>query len=211
MARKKRRRRRVRRRNSWKGNRRGHRKAARKGWRRRRSRTRRRRRAANPALSLRRPMSALTAGFNVNTLKTAGIVAAGAVLNAMASKPVINMMPIDALRSGPGSYIPGLATAGALGGLTGMVAPKFAGNVLMGGVLQVALKALGDLTPYGLSGLSDYLTAAQVQQARPLAGMGDYLTAPQVAQARPLMTGMGYGSDDWLQGAADSISGDSTF
>jgi hypothetical protein len=214
MARRKRRR--VHRRNSWKGHARAHRRAARKGWR------SRRRRASNPHRRYRRgrrgrrfnPIGAagslvgsLTSGFNVGTLKTAGVLVGGGLANAMLSKQIISLVPVDFLKTGMGSYATRLASAGLLSGLVRMVAPQYSGPVLTGAVMQVALKAISEYFPSMsfLSGMGDYLTLSQVQQARPLSGLGDYLTSQQVAQARPLMTGLGYGSDDWLQGAADSF------
>jgi hypothetical protein len=154
-------------------------------------------------------VSSLTSGFNVGTLKTAGVLVAGGIGNAMLSNQIMKLVPVDFLKTGMGSYVTRLLSAGLLSGITRMVAPNYAGAVLTGAVTQVGLKAITEFMPSiaPLSGLGDYLTLSQVQQARPLAGLGDYLTSTQVAQARPLMTGMGgmgYG-DDWLQGAADSF------
>jgi hypothetical protein len=205
------------RRNTFKGHRKAHSRAARRGW------SRRRRRASNPHRRYRRgrrgrrfnPIAAtgslvgsLTSGFRVDTLKTAGVLVAGGIANAMLSRQLISLIPVDFLKAGMGSYATRLASAGLLSGIVRMVAPRYSGEVLTGAVMQVALKAVGELLPAEwnpMSGLGDYLTLSQVQQARPLAGLGDYLTSQQVATARPLMTGMGYGSDDWLQGAADSF------
>lgn len=151
-------------------------------------------------------VGSLTSGFNVGTLKTAGVLVTGGIANSVLSGQLMRIVPVDFLKSGMGSYVTRLLSAGLLGGIVRMVAPNYAGAILTGAVTQVGLKAVTEFSDgkYGISGLSDYLTLAQVQQARPLAGLGDYLTSTQVAQARPLMTGMGYG-DDWLQGAADSF------
>ena len=151
-------------------------------------------------------VGSLTSGFNIGTLKTAGVLVTGGIANSVLSGQLMRIVPVDFLKSGMGSYVTRLLSAGLLGGIVRMVAPNYAGAILTGAVTQVGLKAVTEFSDgkYGISGLSDYLTLAQVQQARPLAGLGDYLTSTQVAQARPLMTGMGYG-DDWLQGAADSF------
>jgi hypothetical protein len=209
MARRKRRR--VR--NTWKGHRKAHSRAARRGHR-RRSHNRHRRRASNRRRYSRRGrrfnpgtiVSSLTSGFNVGTLKTAGVLVAGGIANAMLSKQIIGLVPVEFLKTGTGSYVTRLLSAGLLSGLVRMAAPNYAGAILTGAVMQVGLKAASEFLPASLSmsGLSDYLTLTQVQQARPLAGLSDYLTSTQVAQARPLMSGLGYG-DDWLQGAADSF------
>jgi len=166
------------------------------------SRRGRRGRRFNPAGIV----GSLTSGFNIGTLKTAGVLVAGGIANSVLSGQLMRIVPGDFLKSGMGSYVTRLLSAGLLGGIVRTVAPNYAGAILTGAVTQVGLKAVTEFSDgkYGISGLSDYLTLAQVQQARPLAGLGDYLTSTQVAQARPLMTGMGYG-DDWLQGAADSF------
>jgi len=167
-----------------------------------RSRYSRRGRRFNPAGIV----SSLTSGFNVGTLKTAGVLVAGGIANSVLSSQLMRIVPVEFLKSGMGSYVTRLLSAGLLGGVVRMVAPNYAGAILTGAVTQVGLKAVTEFSDgkYGISGLADYLTLSQVQQARPLAGLGDYLTSTQVAQARPLMSGMGYG-DDWLQGAADSF------
>ena len=61
-------------------------------------------------------VSSLTSGFNVNTLKMAGVLVAGGLANAMLSNQIINLVPVDMLKSKPGYYVPRLLSAGLLSG-----------------------------------------------------------------------------------------------
>jgi len=156
----------------------------------------RRRRSNNPgAVSLRRPLKAVMAGFNVKLLSRAGVMVGGALGNAALSGTASGYMP-GVLQSGPGSYVVGLGTAGLLGAGVGMVMPRLAGDVFLGAVLEVVTRAVKDyvvpLIP-GMSGMGDYLTRTDAATARPL---GDYLTRTDAATARPL--GDYYGGDQYI-------------
>lgn len=177
-----RKRRRTKRRNP--GRRVGRRGARRRGRRRNRSR----RRNPGTALSLRRPVRALTAGFNVKTLSRAAVITGGALGNAWLTGAVGSFLP-DMLTAGPGSYVTGLASAGVLGAGAGMISPKMAGDVFFGGVIEVMTRAVREyIVPMlpGLSGMGDYLTVANAREAQPLGYMGDYLTVNNAREAQPL-------------------------
>jgi hypothetical protein len=142
-------------------------------------------------------VQALTAAFDVKTLSNAGVIVGGALGNAWLTGAVSNFLP-GMLQSGPGSYVTGLASAGVLGAGVGMVAPRQAGKVFFGAVLEVVTRAVKDyivpLIP-GMSGcsgvgcygaLGDYLTRGNAADARPLGYLGDYLTRQNAADARNL-------------------------
>ena len=78
-------------------------------------------RGRNPMALLSKPLAAVRQGFDLNTLGRAGIVVAGALGNQTVSALVGNVIPIGFLKTGPGSYITGLATAGLLSAGVGMV------------------------------------------------------------------------------------------
>lgn len=147
-----------------------------------------RRRAYNvggSSLTLRRPLQAVTAAYNINTLGRAGVMVGGALGNAWLTGAVSGFLP-SMLQSGVGGYVVGLASAGVLGAGVGMVAPRYASDVFLGGVLEVMTRVVKQyVVPMlpGMSGLGDYLTVANAQEARPL---GDYLTVANAQQARPL-------------------------
>jgi len=190
---------------------------------RRKSRSRRRarnaRRGRNPLLAYNRRRSrrgrrsgrnpsagiakSLTGGFQKDVLVDAGAIVAGGLANAFLSNKIAGMgfMP-SALKSGWGNVALKIGTAGLLGGITRMVAPKYALKVTIGGVVEplagVASQTLGSVL-HGL-GLGDYLIQRQTEAARPLGGlpggmgnvgdMSDYLIRRQVEDARA-MGGLG--------------------
>ena len=179
--------------NAWRGSKRGHRKAALKGLRRRRrrnsSRRSSRRNRRNPGI-----VRAIAAPFNVSVLRSAAVMAGGAVGTTYVSSMVRNLgfMP-SMLREGIGSYVVGLGSAGLLSAGVGMVSPKLAGQVLAGGVMGEVARALKAyvLPMIGMSGLSDYLTPGNAAAALSLGYMNDYLTPGNAAAAISLgsMTG----------------------
>jgi hypothetical protein len=137
------------------------------------------------------------AGYNVKTLGEAGVVVGGALGNAWLSGMVGSFLP-GMLQSGIGNYAVGLGTAGVLGAGVGMVAPKQAGKVFFGGVLEVVTRAVKEYvvpmipgmsgcSGYGcMNGMGDYLTRSNAAEARNLHGLGDYLTRTNAAEARNL-------------------------
>lgn len=164
---------------------------------------RKHRRHRNPSLSLSKPVGALTAGFNFNVLKRAGVMTVGALGNTMLSGLVSAKLPsVARFGGGVGDYAIGLGTAGLLSAGVGMLAPAYAGDVLLGGVFEVGVRALTPLfdrfVKPMMNGLGDYLTVQNAASARPLNGMGnmgDYLTVQNAASARPL-NGLGRMGDD---------------
>ena len=79
-------------------------------------------------------VSSLTSGFNVGTLKTAGVLVTGGIANSVLSGQLMRIVPVDFLKSGMGSYVTRLLSAGLLGGIVRMVAPNYAGAILTGAV-----------------------------------------------------------------------------
>ena len=124
----------------------------------------------------------------MKTLSEAGVVVGGALGNAWLSGAVGSFLP-GMLQSGIGSYATGLATAGILGAGVSMIAPRQAGKVFFGGVLEVVTRAVKEyVVPMipGMSGMGDYLTRGNAAEARNLHGIGDYLTRGNAAEARNL-------------------------
>lgn len=108
----------------------------------------------------------------------------GALGNAWLSGAVSGFLP-SMLQSGIGGYAVGLASAGVLGGIVSMAAPRYSGDVFLGGVLEVMTRMVKEyvVPMLPLKGMGDYLTVANAQEARPL---GDYLTVANAREARPL-------------------------
>lgn len=144
--------------------------------------------SSSSKLSISRPLQAITAGFNVNALSRAAVITAGVLGNAALSGAVSNLLPVDFLKRGPGSYATGLATAGLLGAGVGMIAPKYAGDVFFGGVLSEVTRAIKEyiLPMLPMRGLDDYLTPQNAASATPLGYLNDYLTPANAAAAIPL-------------------------
>jgi hypothetical protein len=201
-----RRRRRHRRRNAWLVHSRAHRRAALRGRRHRHHNPRRRRhhrrglrRFFNPAGVLASaPVRSITAAFSPTKLADAGLIVAGGVANAFLSAQIINLAPVDFLKTKPGYYLPGLVSAGLVGALGGMVLPRYAPQLFTGSMVQVVLKAVNDYLP-SVKMLGDFFTAGT--RIRPLGGMGDFMSARSPIQS--MMAGIGaeamqeavYGSD----------------
>jgi hypothetical protein len=196
-----RRHRRRRRHNAWFGHSRAHRRAARRGSRRRHHNPRRRRhrgrRWFNPAgILTSSPVKAITSGFSIPKLTDAGLIVAGGVANAWASKQLKALIPVTFLQTPPGYYITGLVSAGLVGAGAGMVLPRYASQLFTGSLVQVLLKVAEDYLPF-IKGLSDYFTGATPIRRT----MGDFYSG--ASQVTPLMAGIGadlmqesvYGSD----------------
>lgn len=153
------------------------------------------------------------AGFKPNVLMDGGVAVVGALGNSFVSGTVSGYLP-GMLQSGWGNYGVGLATAGLLAAVTKMVAPKYASNVLMGGIIEVLLRVANEkLMPQAQAavatakGLADYLTQTQAADARQLGYMGDYLTEQAAQSARPL-GGLNCGDDAVAEVlASDGLSG----
>jgi len=165
---------------------------------RRRRRGRGRRRYSNPSgLSLRSPVSAITAGFKPSTLTSGAVIAGGYLGNQWLNSFAAGMVPLGFVKSGIGKNLLGIGTAGLLGAAVGMLAPRFAGQVFAGGIGQVMVSFIQDrLSGRSLMsglGFGDYLTPMNAADARPLGYFGDYLTPMNAADARPLggLSGLG--------------------
>lgn len=152
----------------------------------------------------------LTAGFNTGILKSSAVIVGGSLLNNFLTAQLSNLIPISFFKSGIGSYVTGLISAGLLYKGAKMVLPGYAGDLFKGGVLDVVSRVANryvvpmlpgpKLVSGYISGMGDYLTVGDARRARPLMGLGDYLTVGDAARARPL-SGLGY--DDELDGMHD--------
>lgn len=150
----------------------------------------------NPSLSLSRPLSAVKAGFNVGTLKRAGILSGGAIGGGLVSGALNSYVIGPYLPSISGNkyagYAVGLASAGLVGAIGGMVAPRFAGDLMTGAVVKVVADVINDFNLggirafQGMGGLRDFLTQRNVDSARALNGLGDFLTQRNVDSAKSL-------------------------
>lgn len=134
-------------------------------------------------------VKSLTTGYQPDMLMKGAVTLLGFAGNALVTKQIsgLGFMP-GFVKSGPGSYALGLASAGLTGALVGLVAPKYAVPVVFGGVMQQIVKAYNEyLAPKAsflpkLGSMDDYATVADVQNARPLGclfggcggGMGAY-------------------------------------
>lgn len=172
----------------------------------------------NPAGAVGGVVKSMTSAFNLETMKKGGVVVGGVIANEYASEylgiGLEKIVPSMTLTSGIPSYFVGLASAGLLAYGTKLVAPKYAGLVFLGGVVQVLKNVAKDyVEPHlphlptmhpamvapvavhpavaaaqaaGVSGFGDFLTPHNVQQARALNGFGDFLTPAGARNARAL-------------------------
>ena len=152
-----------------------------------------RRRSRNPGAGV---LAAVRKPFNVTVLKSAAIMAAGAVGNTYLVNALkgFGFMP-SMLTSGIGSYALGLGSAGLLSAGVNMVRPAWGGQVLAGAVMAEVARALKEivLPKLGLGYFGDYLTPGNAAGALPLGYFGDYLTPGNAASALPLG---GFSGDD---------------
>jgi hypothetical protein len=165
-----------------------------------------RRYGRNPAtLSVKNLPSIVMAGFKPAMLINSGVAVAGAVGNAWLSGAIAARLPsaLSILKSGPGSYVTGLVTAGLLGGAAATVAPKQAGSLFLGSVIGVVMRAFDEyvkpMLP-AISGLGDYLTRTDAMSAQAL---GDYLTRTDAMSAQAL--GSYYGGDQYISEELASV------
>ena len=135
--------------------------------------------------------SSMTRAFDLETIKTAGWMVAGGLVNSMVRDLLTTKVLPGAVAKPPFDNLIGLATAGLLGAGANQVLPGTGSKVFMGGVLVEVARAyniyLSDFVKrkISLSGLADWLTQPQVAGALPalLGGMDDYLSPRQVSQA----------------------------
>lgn len=151
------------RRNSWFGNAVGHRKAALRGWGVRKYKKSRKIRSnagggtiAASVESIKEPVKATLQGFKIDTLKSVGMVVVGNIVTNMAAKQVQKLHP-----SLGGNKILNigstLLTAGAAGVVAKRFAPKYANDVLVGGLLAGLSSTLKSIWPQHFGSLADDL------------------------------------------------------
>jgi len=114
-----------------------------------------------------RLLGSVTKGFQPRVVMGTLPVVGGALGNAMLSGVVSGYLP-DMLSSGPGNLVVGLGTAGVLGAGVGMLAPKMAAPVFLGGVIEVVTRGVKQylMPAVGMSGCMGGCCG--------LAGCGDY-------------------------------------
>ncbi len=98
-------------------------------------------------------LGSVTQGFQPKTIMDTVPYVGGAIGNAALQSAVSGFLP-SMLQEGPGSYVTGLATAGLLGAGVGMVSPRMAAPVFMGGVIEQVLRAFSEYVgpAIGMSG-----------------------------------------------------------
>jgi hypothetical protein len=144
----------------------------------------------------------LGAGFNTKLLSVGAAIVAGTFVTNVSTQWVANNVfsrfGIGFLgnMAGPGSYVTELLTTGALTWAVSKVAPKYAGLVLVSGVIDTVSRIANMYVKpvvartfpamVQMAGLGDYLTVGDARRARRLHGMGDYLTVANAHDARRL-------------------------
>jgi len=139
-------------------------------------------------LSMKKPVEALMAGYKLPTLKSAAVIASGALANNAVYRLAANNVPMfpEFLKDGPGEIAGKLAMAGITGAGVGMINAGLASEVFFGGVLQCVMDAFNEyVIPNvpGLSGLGDYLTRADFAGRQAL---GDYASVRDLSAAQNL-------------------------
>jgi hypothetical protein len=143
--------------------------------------------ALNPGRGL---VGRITAGYQPKALMASLPFVGGALGNAVLATWLkrLSFMP-GVFKSGIGNTVLNLASAGLLGAGVGVVSPKLAGPVFMGGVVDAVISVFQTYLPLkGCCGygLDDYLTPAAAAGAQPLGGMNEYLTVQDAANAQAL-------------------------
>jgi len=162
----------------------------------------------NPSLT-----ASLAAPFNTRLLMSTIPFVGGFMLNGFTSGLLASPGFVPAfLKSGWGSYITGLISAGVTASVVGVVSPASAGGALLGSVSQVAVRIFRDQVlpmfpgvAMALTGLQDFLTVGDARRARKLHGMDDFLTVGDARRARRLhgMEGHDYTSTSGMFGDDD--------
>jgi hypothetical protein len=131
----------------------------------------------------------LTTGFQPELLAKGAVTLVGLIGNAIVNDQLDKLSFTPAfLKSGVGSYVKGLGTAGVTGALVGLAAPKYAFSVAFGGILQQIIRGYNEyIAPRAsflpkLGHFDDYATVEDVRNARPLGclfggcggGLGQY-------------------------------------
>jgi len=102
--------------------------------------------AANPRRSsfrykMKNFLGGATSAFKKDTLMGAAPIVGGMVTNAMVRTKLgqMDFMPSFLKTGGMGNLGLGIITAGLIGGIAGMAAPKYAGSLLIGGLADVVM------------------------------------------------------------------------
>ena len=137
---------------------------------------------------MKKPVEALMAGYKLPTLKSAAVIASGALANNAVYRLAANNVPMfpEFLKDGPGEIAGKLAMAGITGAGVGMINAGLASEVFFGGVLQCVMDAFNQyVIPNvpGLSGLGDFLTRADFAGRQAL---GDYASVRDLSAAQNL-------------------------
>lgn len=147
-----------------------------------------------------------TMAFDRRTITNTLPLLGGFLFNRYLTATIAGLLPnaLSFMKSGLGAQGLGLISASLMSAGLKMVAPRYAGDALKGGVIQVVTSVAQQyvLPMIGFSpmaGMGDYLTVGDAARARPLMGLGDYLTVGDAARARPL-SGLGYTGDLYGQG-----------
>jgi len=133
----------------------------------------------------------LTAGYQPKLLMASLPYVGGALGNAILATWLkkLTIMP-SMFKTGIGNTVLNLASAGLLGAGVGMLSPKYAGPVFMGGVVDAVISVFNQYLPMkgccGGYGMDDYLTPGNAAAALPLGHMSEYLTTQDAASAQAL-------------------------
>lgn len=154
----------------------------------------------NPALSIKSPVKAMTAAFDMDLAKRALFIAGANIVTQYVSNTVGGYIPKTGQNAIDTKVVPVVTALGAAG-VAGMVAGRFMpsrkNDVMLGGMLVGLTRALAAVFPGtfkdirmgedDLSGFGDYVDPRQI--AAPI-GINDYVDPRQIA-APVSMRGMG--------------------
>jgi hypothetical protein len=127
---------------------------------------------------------ALSAGFNVQNLKTAGIMTAGGLANSYLGEFVVNRFLNSSWKKGLKAGVIGIAGAGLLGAASGAANSSLGAPVLTGGLVQTMIKVVNSLLE-GKSGAQEAAPSYMQQAAasRPI--------VRRTVTSAPRMVGLG--------------------
>ncbi len=114
-------------------------------------------------------------------------VVGGVIANGMLTKFAADKIPVDFVKHGWGNYLLGLVSAGVIGAAAGRINKKVGHGMFIGGVVETLSRLVSDVSNKGFSALSGIETDPGAALIGPtMSGVGDFVTPMQVEQARPI-------------------------
>jgi hypothetical protein len=116
-------------------------------------------------------------------------VVGGVIANGMLTKFAAEKLPLGFVKKGLGNYALGLVGAGVIGAVGGRINPRVGHSMFIGAVVETLSRLVSDLSSQGMSALSlsNYPTDENLVMANgTMSGLSDFVTPMQIENARPI-------------------------